>query len=80
MECIGSWLDNIMGAISLAPQLFQCCMAFGGSTGFIGCLLASGSQVMSAIHCAECLVSPLGSLIDPVFEKMREDIEGVFAK
>ena len=80
MECVGAWLDNIMGAISLCPQLFQFCMSFCGGTGFLGCNLAACSQVINAIHCLACWELSFGKLIDPVVEKMKEQIEGVVNK
>ena len=105
MEFIGSWLDNIMGAVSLFPQLLQffmsCCGSIPGllapivsipglcspllslctgSTGYMACILAIGSQCINAIHCIELGGLSLERLIAPVFEKMGEEIGGVFAK
>ena len=73
MEFANNLIYCISQTAVVIPKLFQ-------ATGFIGCVLASGSQVINAIHCIECWGLSLDRFIVPVFEKMREEIGGVFAK
>ena len=83
MDFIGTWLDTIMGVVSLMPKLVQCCTSFGGAMGFVapmGCTLASCSQMINAIHCIECWGLSFDNFIVPMFEKMWDEIRGVFAK
>ena len=73
MEFLNNLIYCGSQTMGIIPMIFQI-------PGLLGCNLAACSQVINAIHCLACWELSFGKLIDPVVEKMKEQIEGVVNK